>query len=659
MSDFTVVQLLNQPTPVIITGGYVPRGAYAAGTDYAVGDSVDYLGSSYVMYVDAAAGTLPTDTTKWQIIANKGATGSAGADGADGADGAAATIAVGTVTTVDPSDPATVTNSGTSAVAVFDFEIPKGDPGTSGHVIKDEGTPLTARAGLNFVGAGVTATDDAGNDQTIVTIPSTDITGKASLALDNLASVAINTSLISDTDSTDDLGSTTKQWANVHTDRLVSTISDLVIENDLSDGDITFKVNDGGVDKTVMTLDGATGNVGIGTTSPLARLGVIGADSLGTSFAANISGATGTGLVVTNAGNVGIGTTSPARKLSVSVPETDSWVASIGSSTSDGGRIMLGTMPGGKAAIGAHNYLENGWTDLILQVQGNVGIGNVTPLSKLGLKGNASIGATYGAVAAPASGMIIEGNVGIGTTSPSQKLHVVGNSFIDGSIGIGTVNPTYKLHVAGTTTAARMIIEATDATYNSEINLKTVGGGTWAIYNKDSNGSMNFYNSGDKLTLLSGGNVGIGTTSPTNILSLGGNSARTFWLERHTTANTAGNTLTVTAGGATSGATDKAGGDLILTPGLSTGTGESGVQIKGVPAGSTGTTDGTQTLMIQVLGNKLSFYNQTPVVRPTALTPTGTYVLNTGDAGSDTEITLMRTRINELESKLQGLGLLT
>ena len=63
--------------------------------------------------------------------------------------------------------------------------------------------------------------------------------------------------------------------------------------------------------------------------------------------------------------------------------------------------------------------------------------------------------------------------------------------------------------------------------------------------------------------------------------------------------------------------------------------------------------------MIQVLGNKLSFYNQTPVVRPTALTPTGTYVLNTGDAGSDTEITLMRTRINELESKLQGLGLLT
>lgn len=40
----------------------------------------------------------------------------------------------------------------------------------AGHTIQDEGTPLTARANLNFVGAGVVATDDVGNDATVVTI---------------------------------------------------------------------------------------------------------------------------------------------------------------------------------------------------------------------------------------------------------------------------------------------------------------------------------------------------------------------------------------------------------------------------------------------------------------------------------------------------------
>lgn len=42
----------------------------------------------------------------------------------------------------------------------------------------------------------------------------------ASKALDNLASVAINTSLISDTDSTDDLGSSSKYWANAYIDKI-------------------------------------------------------------------------------------------------------------------------------------------------------------------------------------------------------------------------------------------------------------------------------------------------------------------------------------------------------------------------------------------------------------------------------------------------------
>lgn len=84
---FHIVKLLDNLSPTIITGGLVPRGAYAAGTDYAVGDSVDYNGSSYVMYNNATAGTLPTDTSYWQVLANKGDTGATGSTGATGAQG--------------------------------------------------------------------------------------------------------------------------------------------------------------------------------------------------------------------------------------------------------------------------------------------------------------------------------------------------------------------------------------------------------------------------------------------------------------------------------------------------------------------------------------------------------------------------------------------
>ena len=97
------VYLLNQNTPVIIPSGLVPKGAYNGATDYAVGDTVDYLGSSYVMHVDAAAGTLPTDTTKWQVLAEKGDKGDTGATGAAGVVQA---VTDGAGIDVDSTDPA-------------------------------------------------------------------------------------------------------------------------------------------------------------------------------------------------------------------------------------------------------------------------------------------------------------------------------------------------------------------------------------------------------------------------------------------------------------------------------------------------------------------------------------------------------------------------
>lgn len=69
------VDLSGLITPVNVTAGFVFRGIYDNVTDYAVGDFINYLDTSYIMYSDAAAGTLPTDTTYWQKVAGKGADG--------------------------------------------------------------------------------------------------------------------------------------------------------------------------------------------------------------------------------------------------------------------------------------------------------------------------------------------------------------------------------------------------------------------------------------------------------------------------------------------------------------------------------------------------------------------------------------------------------
>ena len=67
-----------------------------------------------------------------------GATGPQGPQGETGPAGASATIAVGTVTTLPAGSNATVTNSGTSSSAVFDFGIPQGATGTVTYsVVKD------------------------------------------------------------------------------------------------------------------------------------------------------------------------------------------------------------------------------------------------------------------------------------------------------------------------------------------------------------------------------------------------------------------------------------------------------------------------------------------------------------------------------------------
>jgi hypothetical protein len=101
------------------------------------------------------------------------------------------------------------------------------------------------------------------------------------------------------------------------------------------------------------------------------------------------------------------------------------------------------------------------------------------------------------------------GSVGIGTTSPDTKLQ------IDSGSGIGTVDNAYSLAIRGDGIDGIQILS--DSAYSGRIvfgdqNSTNAG----RIYYDHSTDAFRFFTNGtEKVSILSGGNVGIGTVSPT------------------------------------------------------------------------------------------------------------------------------------------------
>lgn len=98
-----------------------------------------------------------------------------------------------------------------SSLTSFGASIALGTPG-SGTLTNCTGLPPVAGiVGWPANASGVLTNDGSGN----LSWGAGGGGSGATTALDNLASVAINTSLLSDTDNTDDLGSTAKRWKNL------------------------------------------------------------------------------------------------------------------------------------------------------------------------------------------------------------------------------------------------------------------------------------------------------------------------------------------------------------------------------------------------------------------------------------------------------------
>ena len=239
-------------------------------------------------------------------------------------------------------------------------------------------------------------------------------------------------------------------------------------------------------------------------------------------FAINRSGGVTPDVIMSvgYGGNVGIGTTAPSKTLDV---KGAGGVLNLQSTSNDvwqtfapqtGNVWRLQAQTGN--TFGIYDEAASAFR-LLINSNGNVGIGSASANNKLYVSGSASIGSNYN-IAGPTNGLIVEGNVGIGTSTVSTKLHISGGTYISNIVGTGDLR-----------------IENTD-TVGVGISLKNHTGKYWFMYNGGSSswagdGVLGFvYTDGvnaataPKVVFKSDGNVGIGTNNPNATLQIAGTS---------------------------------------------------------------------------------------------------------------------------------------
>ncbi|MBI5044763.1 MAG: tail fiber domain-containing protein, partial [Candidatus Levybacteria bacterium] len=407
---------------------------------------------------------------------------------------------------------------------------------------------VRSNAALSLIGSTNSTIDfpnfDVSTAGDITTLAGGDILGANSAAIDigeaTSGDVEITGDLLPAADATYDLGSTTKSWRNAYltgslcfddTDcisasggywlRNLGAVSPTNVTDDLLLGAAATTsaiVKFPGLTNNNAFFNLGTGNVGIGTTTPLAKFDVRGTGI--SSPVASISGQTNAvaALVVDNKvgdlftasssglnrfvikqnGNVGIGTILPGQKLDVAgnISSTAQIFASQGTNSAPSfadrasnntGINFRGTGVSIDATIGGTAYFSLNSNGFQLKSGTAFGFSSGDPTLvapdinfSRGAAGKMYVGnGTVGDF----TGTLIAGNIGIGTTSPTTKLDVAGNASIQGyatasasltigytsvpggtgnavfsgNVGIGTTNPSLARLQIGITGGADSI----------------------------------------------------------------------------------------------------------------------------------------------------------------------------------------------------------